>query len=80
MANNSSINKQIQETIEYLLNIESGNPPNDIYKLVIEAVEKPLIESILKHTKGNQTIAAKLLGISRITLRKKIKALEVNSN
>lgn len=43
-----------------------------IYKIVVEAVEKPLIEKALARTFGNQLKAAKILGISRNTLRTKI--------
>ncbi len=43
-----------------------------IYKTIIEAVEKPLIEKALARTFGNQLKAAKILGISRNTLRAKI--------
>jgi DNA-binding protein Fis len=43
-----------------------------IYKIVVEAVEKPLIEKALARTFGNQFKAAKILGISRSTLRTKI--------
>jgi Fis family transcriptional regulator len=35
-------------------------------------VEKPLLEVVLRHTQGNQTLAAQVLGINRNTLRKKI--------
>jgi Fis family transcriptional regulator len=40
--------------------------------MVIGAVERPLIEAMLKHAGGNQTLAAEYLGISRATLRKKL--------
>jgi len=46
--------------------------PNDIYKRLLELVERPLIEAVLAHTGGNQIRAAALLGINRNTLRKKI--------
>jgi Fis family transcriptional regulator len=40
--------------------------------MVIEEVERPLIETVLDYAQGNQTQAARLLGISRSTLRKKM--------
>ncbi|MFQ5901205.1 MAG: sigma-54-dependent transcriptional regulator [Thermodesulfobacteriota bacterium] len=49
----------------------------DLYSMVIRWVEKPLIELILKKTRGNQILASRILGINRNTLRKKIKELKV---
>ncbi|MFA4991133.1 MAG: helix-turn-helix domain-containing protein [Candidatus Omnitrophota bacterium] len=43
-----------------------------VYKIVVETVEKPLIEKALERTFGNQIKAAKILGINRNTLRAKI--------
>ena len=45
----------------------------NLYQYVIEEVEKPLIQSVLKATNGNKLKAAKILGVSRNTLNKKIK-------
>lgn len=49
----------------------------EVYKLIIESIEKPLIESVLQRTEGNQLKAAKILGINRNTLRSKIKRLGI---
>ncbi len=49
-----------------------------LYRTVIEAVEKPLIEKVLQKTQGNQLKAAKILGINRNTLHAKIKKLGIN--
>ncbi|MGH8671695.1 MAG: helix-turn-helix domain-containing protein, partial [Burkholderiales bacterium] len=51
---------------------------DNIYSLVIERVERPLIELTLKKTRGNQIRAAQMLGINRNTLRKKIADLRIN--
>ena len=40
--------------------------------MVISEVERPLLQLVMDHTKGNQTKAADLLGINRSTLRKKL--------
>jgi Fis family transcriptional regulator, factor for inversion stimulation protein len=55
----------------YFRNLD-GYEVNDLYQLVIREVEQPLIETVLEYTEGNQTQAARLLGISRSTLRKKV--------
>jgi len=39
---------------------------------VVACVEKPLLEVVMSHTGGNQTLAAQVLGINRNTLRKKM--------
>lgn len=48
-----------------------------LYKYVLGAVEKPLIEHALERTYGNQLKAAKILGINRNTIRAKIKKLGI---
>ena len=52
-------------------------PPDGIYDRVISEVERPLISLALGATHGNQLRAARLLGLNRNTLRKKIKDLDV---
>jgi len=47
--------------------------PNNLYELVLAEVEAPLLEVVLRQTRGNQTKAAQMLGLSRGTLRKKLK-------
>jgi two-component system nitrogen regulation response regulator GlnG len=50
----------------------------ELYRAVLEHVERPLLEAVLKHTDGNQVRAASLLGINRNTLRKKIGELGIS--
>jgi two-component system nitrogen regulation response regulator GlnG len=49
----------------------------EVYRRTIERVERPLIETVLARTDGNQIRAAALLGINRNTLRKKIAQLGI---
>ena len=51
--------------------------PTDLYALIIERVERPLIELTLERTQGNQLRAAAILGINRNTLHKKISDLKI---
>ncbi|MGE0173871.1 MAG: helix-turn-helix domain-containing protein [Oligoflexales bacterium] len=51
--------------------------PENMYQLIMSKVEKPLLVQILRRVGGNQVQAAKILGINRNTLRKKIKAYEL---
>ena len=49
-----------------------GETPNSIYDMVLANIEKPMLEVVMKHADGNQTVAAEMLGINRNTLRKKL--------
>jgi Fis family transcriptional regulator, factor for inversion stimulation protein len=59
----------------YLADIEDDDDElvTNLLELVLSEVEPPLIAAILSHTGGNQSRAATMLGLSRGTLRKKIK-------
>ena len=57
---------------EYFCHLD-GHGTHELYRLVLETVERPLLESVLDHTRGNQTRASEILGINRGTLRKKLK-------
>lgn len=47
----------------------------DIYRQVTAAVDRVVLEEVLRHVNGHQQNAAELLGISRMTLRSKLRAL-----
>ncbi|MXO90277.1 sigma 54-interacting transcriptional regulator [Pontixanthobacter aquaemixtae] len=58
--------------------LEAENPPaGTVYHSAQAAFEKPLFEWALRQTSGNQLRAAKLLGINRNTLRKRIVDLAI---
>ncbi len=57
--------------IEYLEQLD-GHPPANLYELVMQEVERPLLEIVMEHAAGNQSKAARCLGINRTTLRKKL--------
>lgn len=51
--------------------------PDSLYDETIEAVERKLLTLVLRETSGNQGEASKVLGITRTTLRSKIKKLGI---
>ncbi len=57
---------------------EEGLPPSGLYTRVLREVERPLIALSLAATRGNQLKAARLLGLNRNTLRKKIRELGID--
>jgi Fis family transcriptional regulator len=50
----------------------NGHESSGLYQLLLTEVEKPLLEAALKHADFNQSKTAKILGLSRSTLRKKL--------
>jgi len=56
----------------YFTNLD-GQQPIDVYQMVLSEIEAPMLESVLKYTRNNQTKASALLGLNRGTLRKKLK-------
>ncbi|MCK9431825.1 MAG: helix-turn-helix domain-containing protein [Candidatus Omnitrophica bacterium] len=50
-----------------------------LYKSILEAIEKPLLEQTLERCDGNQLKAARILGINRNTMRAKIKKLGIDA-
>lgn len=50
-----------------------------LHRIVMEQVEKPLIELTLRSCRGNQVKAAQLLGINRNTLKKKIDTYKIKA-
>lgn len=62
---------------DYFAAHKNDLPASGLYDRILREVERPLIELTLSATRGNQLKAAKLLGLNRNTLRKKIKDLDI---
>lgn len=76
---NSEIADSVRRSLERYFKDLDGTRPQSIYDMVLKNVERPMLEAVLDHAEGNQTIAAEMLGINRNTLRKKIHALKIKS-
>ncbi len=72
-----SLEEIIRHKLEDYFRRTEGVDVDNLYSLVIERIERPLIELTLKKTRGNQIRAAQILGINRNTLRKKINDLRI---
>lgn len=73
MLNENDVARYVRRAMDdYFKDLDGEDPSCGMYDMVINCVEKPLIETVLHHAGGNQTRAAELLGLNRNTLRKKI--------
>jgi Fis family transcriptional regulator len=57
----------------------NGHRPTRLYDLVLREVEEPLFRAVIEYAGGNQTRAALILGITRATLRKKLRELGLSA-
>jgi two-component system, NtrC family, response regulator AtoC len=55
-----------------------ANESENLYAEALERMEREVIVRTLKHTDGNQLQAARVLGITRGSLRNKIRALGIS--
>ena len=67
------IRRSVTSAIELYLDDMNGHRVNDLYHVVMHEVEPAILSVVMEHVAGNQSQAAELLGISRGTLRKKLK-------
>lgn len=67
-----TLSDHVRYSVEAYFARLNGHEAAGLYQLVLNEVEKPLLETALKHSDFNQSKAAKALGLSRSTLRKKL--------
>ncbi|TAK74705.1 MAG: DNA-binding transcriptional regulator Fis [Gammaproteobacteria bacterium] len=70
---NQPLHDSVRQSLENYLQHLKGQMPSNLYDLILAEVEVPLLECVMEYTKGNQSRAAIILGLSRGTLRKKLK-------
>ncbi|WP_139557308.1 helix-turn-helix domain-containing protein [Methylotetracoccus oryzae] len=62
----------VRIAVDHYLRALNGSAPNGLYEMVLQEIERPLLEVVLEHCGHNQSKAAQVLGLSRSTLRKKM--------
>jgi len=67
----------VREAVDAYFADLDGHPCRGLYRMVMSEVEVPLLEAVMRHSQGNQSIAAGLLGMNRGTLRKKLKEYDL---
>ena len=66
------IEECVRASLEQYFSDLHGAEPHSVYDMVLQTVEKPLLEVVMRQAEGNQSKAAQWLGINRNTLRRKL--------
>ncbi len=62
----------VYDLVNRFLSDNKGGNITELYDMILQEVEPPLLQAVMERKRGNQLQAAKLLGISRGTIRKKL--------
>ncbi len=68
----NEIHDCVRRTLNRYFRDLDGQAPHAVYDMVLQSVEKPMLEVVMKQANGNQSAAADILGINRNTLRRKL--------
>lgn len=66
------IEECVRSNLEGYLRDLGGTEPDGMYNMLVNVVERPLLEVVMRHADHNQSKAAQWLGLNRNTLRKKL--------
>jgi len=71
------LSEAVENKIEKYLHMHDGiDAPTGLYEFTIKEIEKVLLNVIMKYSDGNKVKAARILGINRNTLHKKLMMLD----
>jgi Fis family transcriptional regulator, factor for inversion stimulation protein len=71
------LRESVKTSVEKYFTHLDGQHITDLYEMVLSEVEEPLLQTLMRITGGNQSLAAKILGLSRGTLRKKLEQYDL---
>ena len=66
------IEECVRSNLEGYLRDLGGTEPDGMYNMLVNVVERPLLEVVMRHADHNQSKAAQWLGLNRNTLRRKL--------
>ncbi len=72
-----SLRHCVERAMEEYFSHLDGQTCTDLYQLVLQEVEDPLLSAVMKYTRNNQSKASEMLGLNRGTLRKKLKLYDL---
>ena len=73
----ATLRQTVESAVKGYFHQMGGKEIVDLHAIVLREVEEPLFKSVMEETRGNQSKAAITLGLSRGTLRKKLKEYDL---
>lgn len=73
------LSEHVADSMQDYFKALNGHQPADLYRMVLEQVEAPLLRSVLDYCDQNQSRASEVLGINRGTLRKKLRQYGISA-
>jgi Fis family transcriptional regulator len=73
----SSLRHCVEQAMADYFHDLDGQHCTDLYQLVLQEVEAPMLTAVMKYTRNNQCKAAEMLNLNRGTLRKKLKQYDL---
>ncbi len=67
-----SIEECVRQSLDSYFKDLRGTEPDGLYDMMVQTMEKPLLEVVMQQAQQNQSRAAQWLGLNRNTLRKKL--------
>lgn len=68
-----TLSHKVEGVLDEYFAMLDGEVPCDLFQVVMGEVERPLLSRVMDYVGNNQSQAAEVLGLSRGTLRKKLK-------
>lgn len=68
-----TLRENVAEVMRHYFANLKGEEPRHVYDFFLDEIEEPLLAAVMKYTQDNQSETARILGLSRGTLRTKLK-------
>lgn len=69
----TNLRDAVRQSVERFLQDCGELPPSNVYRLVLEQVEEPMLQVLMERANNNQCEVTRWLGKARGTVRKKLK-------
>jgi Fis family transcriptional regulator len=73
------LREHVQQTIRRYLQDMGSTEPEHVHRKLLDEIEPPLIEEVLRYANGNQSRSARILGMTRNTLRSKLRRYSIKT-